>query len=97
MFRYQDYQFYAYFITEAEYAYRLRKNVIPLLVEDGYQPDGWLGVLQGTRLYYNFYSDAVMKSELPRLLAAIKGVAGNEIEGIKIILSNVGIDPLGRV
>ncbi|XP_072051354.1 uncharacterized protein [Amphiura filiformis] len=58
--------------SEAEYAYKLKKAVIPLLIEDGYQPDGWLGLLQGTKLYYNFSSDALVKTELPRLVTAIK-------------------------
>ncbi|XP_072051356.1 uncharacterized protein [Amphiura filiformis] len=68
--------------TEAEYAYKLKKTVIPLLIEDGYQPDGWLGLLQGTKLYYNFYSDELMKTELPRLLTAIKEcITSDETEG----------------
>ncbi|XP_072050347.1 uncharacterized protein [Amphiura filiformis] len=66
--------------SEAEYVYKLKKSVIPLLIEAGYQPDGWLGLLQGTKLYYNFYSDRLMKTELPRLLTAIK----DETEGPKV-------------
>ncbi|XP_072051357.1 uncharacterized protein [Amphiura filiformis] len=58
--------------SEAEYAYKLKRSVIPLLIEDGYQPDGWLGLLQGTKLYYNFHSDELIQTELPRLLTAIK-------------------------
>ena len=29
--------------TEAEYTFQLRKPYIPLMVEKGYKPDGWLG------------------------------------------------------
>lgn len=29
--------------TEAEYAYKLEKTLIPLKVEKSYEPDGWLG------------------------------------------------------
>ncbi|CAD5115027.1 DgyrCDS4048 [Dimorphilus gyrociliatus] len=39
---------------EAEYALRRNKRFIPLLMERGYQPDGWLGIMVGTRLYYDF-------------------------------------------
>ena len=40
--------------TEAEYTYRLRKDVIPLLLQDAYCPDGWLGAFVGTRLHFDF-------------------------------------------
>ncbi|XP_072050029.1 uncharacterized protein [Amphiura filiformis] len=76
--------------TEAEYAYKLKKPVIPLLIEDSYQPDGWLGLLQGTKLYYNFSSDALMKTELPRLLTAIKeciSSAKDETEGPAVTMT----------
>ena len=29
--------------------------MIPLMLEKGYQPRGWLGLILGTRLYYPFY------------------------------------------
>jgi hypothetical protein len=40
--------------SEAEYAYRLRKPLIPVLLQSKYKPDGWLGMLLGTRLYIDF-------------------------------------------
>ena len=43
--------------TEAQYAYKRKRPVIPLLVQDGYDPDGWLGLIVGTKLYYKFCSD----------------------------------------
>ncbi|PAA73516.1 hypothetical protein BOX15_Mlig009876g2, partial [Macrostomum lignano] len=39
---------------EAEYAVRRRKQLVPLLLEHKYKPDGWLGFIMGTQLYYNF-------------------------------------------
>jgi len=39
--------------AEAEYAFNLRKPIIPILVEQNYRPDGWLGALLGTKLYYD--------------------------------------------
>ena len=39
---------------EAQYAFQREKDMIPLLVEEGYRADGWLGMLLGTRLYYSF-------------------------------------------
>lgn len=41
-------------LTEAEYAYQLRKKIIPLMVEPRFQPSGWLGVIVGTKLWMDF-------------------------------------------
>ena len=43
--------------SEAEYAYKLRKCVVPLRLEPGYVPNGWLGIIVGTRLYFDFTSE----------------------------------------
>ncbi|XP_072035236.1 uncharacterized protein [Amphiura filiformis] len=43
--------------SEATYAYKLKRPIIPLLMEEGYAPDGWLGLILGTRLYYKFCCD----------------------------------------
>ncbi|XP_070554362.1 uncharacterized protein [Ptychodera flava] len=40
--------------SEAEYTYKLHKPFIPLRVQRGYAPDGWLGILIGTKLYFDF-------------------------------------------
>jgi hypothetical protein len=37
---------------EAEYAAQLRKPMVPILVERRYRPDGWLGIMTGSKLYY---------------------------------------------
>ncbi|XP_077993207.1 uncharacterized protein LOC144447176 [Glandiceps talaboti] len=40
--------------VEAEYAFQLRRDVVPLMVEDRYKPSGWLGAIVGTKFYVNF-------------------------------------------
>ncbi len=40
--------------SEAEYAYRLRKPYVPILLQSKYKPDGWLGMLLGTKFYIDF-------------------------------------------
>ena len=40
---------------EAQYAYQQKKDMIPLMMEDGYRPNGWLGMLLGVRLWYGLY------------------------------------------
>ena len=29
--------------------------MVPLMLEEGYRPKGWLGMLLGVRLWYGFY------------------------------------------
>ncbi|XP_062617783.1 uncharacterized protein LOC134279406 [Saccostrea cucullata] len=43
--------------SEAEYAYKLRKCVVPLRLEPRYVPDGWLGLIIGTKLYFDFTAE----------------------------------------
>jgi len=40
--------------TEAEYAFRLKKAVVPVKFESHYVPDGWLGALIGSKLVHDF-------------------------------------------
>jgi len=42
--------------TEAEYAFTLKKPIIPLKMEKNFVPDGWLGALLGAKLYHEFSS-----------------------------------------
>ena len=41
-------------VVEAEYAFAKGKQIVPLKLEADYEPDGWLGALTLTRLYYDF-------------------------------------------
>lgn len=40
--------------SEAEYAYNRKSKIIPLIVEAGYQAEGWLGLIAGSKLYVDF-------------------------------------------
>ena len=44
---------------EAQYAMQQEKNLVPLLLEEGYKPAGWLGMLLGVRLWYGFFGSVV--------------------------------------
>ena len=44
-------------LEEASYAYARRKKIIPLMMEENYRPDGWLGIILGTKLWMNFERD----------------------------------------
>ncbi|XP_076113674.1 uncharacterized protein LOC143081913 [Mytilus galloprovincialis] len=40
--------------NEAEYAYTLKKNIIPLKMEKDYKADGWLGFIIGAKKFFEF-------------------------------------------
>lgn len=62
--------------SEAQYAYKRKRPVIPLLVQDGYDPDGWLGLIVGTKLYYKFCSDK--DTDVEGLLKGIREIELSE-------------------
>ncbi len=40
--------------AEAEYAHKRKKQMLFVRVQEKYDPDGWLGILLGTKLYFDF-------------------------------------------
>ena len=40
--------------AEAEYAFNCKRCLIPLIMRQGYRPDGWLGFMIGSRIYIDF-------------------------------------------
>ena len=40
---------------EAQYAHQREKHMVPLMLEEGYRADGWLGMLLGVSLWYGFF------------------------------------------
>ena len=60
---------------EAQYAMQREVETVPLMLVDGYQADGWLGMLIGTRMWYGFYG-AALRSQL-RLRARLRSCVGS--------------------
>lgn len=59
MFVSKDYKQSANCRTEAEYAFKLQRRIVPVLVEpDGYTGDGWLGMIVGSKLYFDISHSA---------------------------------------
>jgi len=48
---------------EAQYAHQQQKDMVPLMMEDGYRAKGWLGMLLGVRLWYGFYGATLESDE----------------------------------
>ena len=65
--------------SEAEYAYQLRKDIIPLMMQNNYKADGWLGMLVGTKLWIGFQSKHVIDSGVTKLIKEL-GRRGKEID-----------------
>ena len=40
--------------AEAEYAFRCKRHLLPVIVRQGYRADGWLGLIIGSRIYVDF-------------------------------------------
>ena len=47
---------------EAQYAFQQEVDMIPLMMQEDYKAKGWLGMLLGVRLYYQFCG-SVLNSE----------------------------------
>ncbi|XP_050407278.1 uncharacterized protein LOC130010374 isoform X1 [Patella vulgata] len=58
--------------AEAEYAFKKKRRIIPILMETAYEPDGWLGMIQGSKLWYDFSDEKLMNSNVGRFLKAVK-------------------------
>ncbi|OWF46944.1 uncharacterized protein LOC110455013 [Mizuhopecten yessoensis] len=54
--------------SEAEYTYKLRKSFIPVCVQEKYEADGWLGMLIGTRLYFDISTEPLFDRQMPNLI-----------------------------
>jgi len=67
-------------VTEAEYAFSLKKTIIPLKLEAGYSPDGWLGLLIRSKLYYDFSAPEKFNSQWRKLNAKLKDLKHSGFE-----------------
>ena len=59
--------------SEAEYTYKLGKDIIPLMMQRNYKPDGWLGMLLGTKFWIDFHSKHVVKTGVTKLIKELGG------------------------
>ncbi|XP_071962694.1 uncharacterized protein [Antedon mediterranea] len=57
--------------TEATYAYKQNKPILPLIVQHNYTADGWLGAFIGTLKYYPLYKDSMVATEFQNIKSEI--------------------------
>jgi len=51
-----------------EYVNNVRKSFIPIMMESNYKPDGWLGILLGGRLWYDYTNEHRWEEKMQRLV-----------------------------
>jgi hypothetical protein len=71
--------------SEAEYAFKSRKHIIPLRLQATYKADGWLGFIQGSTFFYDFTKKEQWQDKLKQLLIAVQKVY--ETTGTKMVQS----------
>ncbi|KAL9979635.1 hypothetical protein ACROYT_G017320 [Oculina patagonica] len=54
--------------SEAEYTYQLHKDVIPLMMDSKYRPDGWLGFIVGSKFWIDFSEKHKLDSNADKLV-----------------------------
>ncbi|XP_060072155.1 uncharacterized protein LOC132552028 [Ylistrum balloti] len=58
--------------TEAQYAYQVNKDIIPVLMQTRYKPDGWLGILVGSKLFYEFTTKYPFENKIRELIRELE-------------------------
>jgi len=70
---------------EGEYAHLTSKTIIPLMMENNYRPSGWLGLIMGGKLWFDFSTpdkhDASFKNLLGELTRAVGPATGTPATG----------------
>lgn len=61
-------------LVEAEYTFQMRKEYIPLMVQKRYRPDGWLGMILGAKLYFDFSGKYPFEKPWNGLMKELKGM-----------------------
>ena len=57
--------------SEAQYAYRKNKAILPLVLQPKYKPNGWLGMIVGTKFYIDFTKNQ-FEGNMQRLVREIQ-------------------------
>jgi hypothetical protein len=82
---------------EAQYALQKKKPLIPLKLVQGYEADGWLGLMLGTAMWYGFYgetlsSDSAFGDRMDALSREI-GSRGRVGAAVPAESTTVGLEP----
>ena len=59
--------------SEATYAYDLKKDIIPLMMERNYKGDGWLGIIVTGKMWFDFQSKHVLEQSVTKVIKELRG------------------------
>ncbi|CAC5422706.1 unnamed protein product [Mytilus coruscus] len=76
--------------AEAEYAFQLKKKVIPLKMEKAYKADGWLGFIIGAKLFYDFSGKYPFEKKMTELINEVQSSLQN-MKGVTIQVPNAEV------
>lgn len=65
--------------SEAEYAFQLQRPIIPLMMENDYVADGWLGFIVGAKFWIDFKREENMGDSLEALLREIEAQINKDV------------------
>ena len=89
---------------EAQYGHQQETEMVPLMMEEGYRPNGWLGMLLGVRLWYGFCgpvleSEGAFESKMEELCRELgdRGLSAAESEIVSVGDDRDGLTELGGV
>ena len=76
---------YRCFNLEAEYTYQLHKDIIPLMMDYRYKPDGWLGIIVGSKFWIDFSERHKLDTNVDKLIRELgnrgKNTAQETVQG----------------
>ena len=52
--------------------FQLRKEILPLMMERDYKPDGWLGIILGTKLWVDFRDRLQQNASIEKLIMTLE-------------------------
>ncbi|XP_046543125.1 uncharacterized protein LOC124253410 [Haliotis rubra] len=68
--------------SEAEYAFSLQKTIVPLLMQRAYKPDGWLGMIKGTKLFFDLSGKYEFEGKVNELIKELGDKGKTSSHGI---------------
>jgi hypothetical protein len=64
--------------AEANYAFVRKKKQIPVIVQQNYFGDGWLGMMIANKMYYECYNQEMLQIYFPKLVDEVFGPIGRK-------------------
>ncbi|KAJ7380759.1 hypothetical protein OS493_007137 [Desmophyllum pertusum] len=77
--------------SEAEYTFQLHKDIIPLMMDHKYRPDGWLGFIVGSKFWIDFSEKYKLDSSSDKLVKELGNRGKLAVQ--ETTVQDVGIKP----